>query len=129
MAVTGIEERRVYEVAEVSKMAVSMAVTGIEERRVYEVAEMRPIKRCPAVEVSQVTCTRIWQQSMSVRVEYRDEMGLSPRFPSLLCRTTISPIPFPISLATSPRVRSTWTGSCTTDRSTRPSTCFPHCLG
>ena len=27
-----------------------------------------------------VTCTRIWQQSMSVRVEYRDEMGLSPRY-------------------------------------------------
>jgi len=33
----------------VSNAVVNIAVTGIEHRRVYEVAEMRPIKRWPAV--------------------------------------------------------------------------------
>ena len=35
-----------------SKIVVSIAVTGMEERRVYEVAEIRPIKRWPAVRLA-----------------------------------------------------------------------------
>ena len=104
-------------------------------------------KRFQVVVVFRVTCTQIWRRFTSELDAWKEGTAPSRRFPSSLCLMMVRVIhylymqcypfyrdvyamlllqisltPFPIWPVTSQRVRSTSTGSYTTDRSILPST-------
>jgi hypothetical protein len=78
-------------------------------------------------------CARVCLSASNHRLTPKRPQTHTPQKPTskppqrIQCPTTTSRTPSPTSRATSPRARSTSTGSCTTGRSTRPSTCCRRC--
>ena len=86
-------------------------------------------RRCPVAADIRVTCTRIWRPSTNARVGSRGARVPSRSFPSLRCRTMISPTPSGSHGVHHGGANLRGSAVAQRGRSTRPSTCCPRCRG